>query len=145
VEKGENGQPVNAKDRIGTGPWYNQKLQLVAQSVEELHARFGDYTVFIDEKGEPIPGQWPNSPKPVEHDILTGSNRDGTLAVGKTCADWTSEDLNLAAVVGHSDGMGPGGSTDDMYRPWNTVHDNQSCADTAPRGGAGRIYCFAVK
>jgi hypothetical protein len=144
VEKGPTDGPVNAKDRIGAGPWYNAKLELVAADLTTLHERFGDYTVFLDEKGETIPGQWANSPTPNQHDILTGTNRDGTLAPGKTCADWTSEDTVMTAIVGHSDGLGPNMSADPMYRPWNTVHENGSCSDTAPKGGAGRIYCFAV-
>ncbi|WP_437604878.1 DUF1554 domain-containing protein [Sorangium sp. So ce834] len=144
VEKGPNDQPVHAKDRIGTGPWYNAKLVMVAANVEELHARFGDHTVFLDEKGEMVPGQWEGSPTPNQHDILTGTNRDGTLKAGQTCADWTSEDANQTATVGHSDGLGPNGSNADMYRPWNSVHASGSCADTAPGGGNGRVYCFAV-
>lgn len=144
VEKGANGQPENAKDRIGSGPWYNAKLALVATDVKALHERFGDYTVFLDEKGEPVPGQWASSPTPVQHDVLTGTNRDGTLIVGKTCADWTSESATLTAVVGHTDGLGPMMNMADMYRPWNFVHENGGCNDTAPKGGNGRIYCFAT-
>jgi hypothetical protein len=144
VEKGANGQPEHAKDRIGTGPWYNAKLVMVAADVAELHTKSGDYTIFIDEKGEPVPGQWAGSPKPNQHDILTGTNLDGTLVPGKTCADWTSEDPGMAAWVGHSDGLGPMMSMDPMYRPWNSVHENGGCHDTAPKGGGGRIYCFAV-
>ncbi len=135
---------MNAKDRIGTGPWYNAKLEMVAADLKTLHERFGDHTVFLDEKGEMVPGQWANSPTPNEHDILTGSKRDGTLEPGKTCDDWTSEDVTMTAIVGHSDGLGPNMSADPMYRPWNTVHENGSCGDTAPKGGSGRIYCFAA-
>ncbi|XXX72104.1 hypothetical protein WMF30_31110 [Sorangium sp. So ce134] len=144
VEKGPNDQPVHAKDRIGAGPWYNAKLVMVAANVEELHARFGDHTVFLDEKGEMVPGQWEGSPTPNQHDILTGTDRNGTLKAGQTCADWTSEAANQTAWVGHSDGLGPSGSSADMYRPWNSVHSSGSCADTAPGGGNGRVYCFAV-
>jgi hypothetical protein len=144
VEKGPNDAPVHAKDRIGTGPWYNAKLEMVAADLTALHERFGDHTVFLDEKGEMVPGQWANSPKPNQHDILTGTKRDGTLQPGKTCADWTSEDAVMTAQVGHSDGLGPNMSADAMYRPWNTVHENGSCGDTAPKGGSGRIYCFAA-
>jgi hypothetical protein len=112
-------QPTNARDRIGTGPWYNANLVLVANTVAELHARTGDAAVFVDERGQRINGQWSGSPSPVEHDMLTGSNADGTLMAGFTCGDWTSTSTTVAAQVG------------------------QNCADTAPRGGAGRFYCFA--
>lgn len=144
VEVGANGQPEHAKDRIGAGPWYNAKLQMVAANLTDLHARFGDHLVFLDEKGETVPGQWPGSPSPNEHDILTGTDRDGMLKVGYTCGDWTSAEAGKTAWVGHSDGLGPMMSMDAMYRPWNSVHDSAGCDNTAPRGGAGRIYCFAI-
>ncbi|MCK6591354.1 MAG: hypothetical protein L6Q76_27695, partial [Polyangiaceae bacterium] len=144
VEKGKNDQPEHAKDRIGTGPWYNANLVMVASDIADLHTKLGDYTIFIDEMGEPVPGQWAGSPKPNQHDILTGTNIDGTLVPGKTCADWTSEDPALFAWVGHSDGLGPNMSMEPMYRPWNSVHENGGCHDTAPKGGGGRIYCFAT-
>jgi len=60
-----------------------------------------------------------------------------------TCADWTSASTTLAAQVGHSDGMGPNQSTAGALSSWNSAHANQNCSDTAPRGGAGRFYCFA--
>src|SRR5262249_50306148 len=118
-------------------------LVLVANNVAELHARTGDAAVFVDEQGRRINGQWTGSPAPVEHDVLTGSNGDGTLAAGLTCADWTSQSSAIAAQVGHSDGLGPNQSTTGGLSSWNSAHANASCADTAPRGGAGRIYCFA--
>ena len=136
-------QPTNARDRIGAGPWYNANLVLLANTVTELHARSGDATVFVDERGQKINGQWAGSPSPNEHDMLTGSNADGTLASGLTCADWTSASTTLAAQVGHSDGLGPNQSTAGALSSWNAAHTNQNCADTAPRGGAGRFYCFA--
>lgn len=98
----------------------------------------------IHENGEMVPGQWAGSPKPNQHDILTGSNKDGTVVPGKTCNDWTSEDATLFAWVGHSDGLGPMMSDAPQYRPWNSIHENGGCNDTAPKGGAGRIYCFAA-
>ena len=136
--------PVNARERIGTGPWYNAKGVLVAADLEALHALVGDAELFIDEHGQKIPGQWEGSPKPVEHDILTGSNADGTLSPGKTCSSWTSADVGVVAVVGHCDGLGPNMATTGTYTSWNSSHDNMDCSDTAPRGGAGRIYCFAA-
>ncbi len=85
-----NNQPVNARDRIGTGPWYNAGGALVANNLAELHGRTGDASLFVDERGQRINGQWTGSPTPNQHDILTGSNADGTLMTGFTCADWTS-------------------------------------------------------
>ncbi len=141
----DNNKPSNARSRIGNGPWFNANGVMVAKDLAELHARKGDATVFVDERGQPVPGQWSGSPKPNEHDILTGSTPEGTVMPGRTCGDWTSEASDMQAQVGHSDGLGPGGDPSGRYSIWNSSHDNQSCANTAPRGGAGRIYCFAVK
>jgi hypothetical protein len=142
-DTGNNNQPTHAKDRIGAGPWYNVNLVLVANNLSDLHARTGDPAVFVDERGQRINGQWTGSPAPVEHDMLTGSNANGTLLSGMTCADWTSDSTAVAAQVGHSDGLGPNQSTDGALTSWNSAHANQNCANTAPRGGAGRFYCFA--
>src|SRR5262249_14460950 len=124
-------------------PWRNAKGVVVANSLAELHARKGDAAVFVDERGQQINGQWTGSPSPVEHDILTGSNADGTLMMGMTCADWTSDSAAIAAQVGHSDGLGPNQDQSGSLSAWNSAHANQTCSNTAPRGGAGRIYCFA--
>ena len=96
-----NNQPTHARDRIGAGPWHNANLTLVANNIAELHARAGDASIFIDERGQLINGQWTGSPTPNQHDILTGSNADGTLAPGLTCGDWTSDSTSLTAQVGH--------------------------------------------
>ena len=136
-------QPTHARDRIGPGPWYNANKVLVANNLAELHARTGDAAMFLDERGQRINGQWIGSPAPVEHDMLTGSNADGTLAAGLTCADWTSNSSAIAAQVGHSDGLGPNQNPAGALSSWNSAHANQNCADTAPRGGAGRFYCFS--
>lgn len=138
------GQPTNARDRIGVGPWTNVTGVIVAETLADLHTRRGDANLFIDENGTRINGQWPGSPAPVQHDILTGSNADGTLMRGATCADWTSDSAAFFAQVGHSDGLGPGGDTSGSLASWNSAHANQNCSNTAPRGGAGRLYCFAV-
>ena len=138
-----NNQPANARDRIGIGPWHNANGVLVANNVAELHSRSGDANLFIDERGQRINGQWTGSPGPIQHDILTGSNADGTLMAGFTCADWTSSATTAVAQVGHSDGMGPQQSTAGALASWNSAHANQNCADTAPRGGGGKFYCFA--
>lgn len=145
VERDANNgnQPTHARDRIGNGPWYNAALVLVAYNVNDLHARTGDAAVFVDERGQRINGQWTGSPTPVQHDILTGSNSDGTVALGLTCADWTSASTSVSAQVGHSDGLGPNQSTTGTLASWSSAHANQNCSDTAPRGGAGRFYCFA--
>jgi hypothetical protein len=141
----DNGnRQTDARSRIGNGPWYNAKGMLVAQNLTDLHARKGDATVFLDEKGVPINGQWPGSPRPVEHDILTGTSADGTLMTGLTCNDWTSDATGVQAQVGHSDGLGPGGDPSGNFGSWNSSHTNADCSNTAPRGGAGRIYCFAA-
>jgi hypothetical protein len=143
VEKGDDGEPVNARDRIGSGPWFNVKGVEVAADLDTLHSRTGDADVFVDEHGEKIPGQWAGSPQPVAHDVLTGSASDGSLMAGKTCADWTSEAATDMAQVGHSDGLGPNMNPNPPYSSWNSAHANGGCNDTAPLGGAGRIYCFA--
>ena len=142
----DNGnKPTDARSRIGTGPWSNAKGVVVAKDLDELHARKGDADLFLDERGQRVPGNWPDSPKPTVHDILTGSTADGKVMAGKTCNDWTSDAKDQQAQVGHSDGLGPGGDPSGRYSVWNSAHENGSCADTAPRGGGGRIYCFATK
>jgi len=140
----ENGnRATDARSRIGNGPWFNAKRVMVSSNLTELHARKGDAAIFIDERGQQINGQWPGSPSPVEHDIMTGTSADGTLLMGLTCGDWTSDSTTMQGQVGHSDGLGPGGDTSGALSSWNSAHANQNCANTAPRGGAGRIYCFA--
>ena len=136
---------TDARSRIGNGPWSNANGWVVANNLAELHSRKGDSRVFVDERGQPINGQWTGSPSPVEHDILTGSNADGTLMPGFTCGDWTSSATTAVAQVGHSDGFGPNQDTSGALSSWNSAHANANCSNTAPRGGAGRIYCFAVR
>ncbi len=138
-------KPTDARSRIGNGPWYNAESAIVAKDLAELHARKGDATVFVDERGQRVPGNWPESPKPTEHDILTGSTPEGTVMAGKTCNNWTSEASEMSAQVGHSDGIGRGGDTSGSSGSWNSSHDNGGCNDTSPRGGAGRLFCFAAK
>ena len=140
----DSGRAVDARTRIGSGPWINAKGVVVANNLTELHARKGDSTVFVDEKGQPINGQWTGSPTPNEHDIMTGSTADGTLLTGFTCRDWTSDAATTFGQVGHADGLGPNGDTSGALSSWSSAHANQNCANTAPRGGAGRIYCFAT-
>jgi hypothetical protein len=140
----DNGnRPTDARSRIGNGPWFNANGVMVAANLTELHARTGDTAVFVDERAQRINGQWPGSPTPNEHDIMTGSNADGTLLAGFTCENWTSASTTARGQVGHADGLGPGGSTAGALSSWNSAHSNTNCANTAPGGGAGRIYCFA--
>jgi hypothetical protein len=140
-----NNSPTNARDRIGNGPWYNVNGLMVGNDLADLHARRGNPILFVDEHGQMVPGNWPNSPKPTEHDVLTGSTAEGTLMAGKTCNSWTSDSSDVQAQIGHLDGIGTAGNTAGASGSWNSAHENQNCADTAPRGGAGRIYCFAAK
>ena len=137
---------VNAKDRIGTGPWVNALGTTVAADLTALHAAKGNIDVFgVDENKMKINGQW-NSSNDNQHDILTGSMPDGTVQAGKTCMDWTSDSNQANAQIGHCDGMGPGMATTGTYTSWNSSHENGpgGCADTKPKGGAGRLYCFAI-
>jgi hypothetical protein len=131
--------PLNARDRIGDGPYYNSKGVEIAASKDALHQRTGDAELFLDEKGARINGQWKGSPTPNEHDILTGTLEDGTVSKGNTCGDWSSTSGN--SQVGHSDGLGPNMNSDEPYSIWNGSHTGQ-CGDTQPGGGSGRIYCF---
>ncbi len=136
---------ANAKDRIGQGPWHNSMGVMVAADLAALHALKGNAELFLDEKKNKVNGQWQGSPSPNEHDIFTGSEPDGTVSkAGNTCQDWTSDSASHKAQVGHSDGLGPGGNPDGNYGSWNSSHENQDCSDTAPRGGAGKLYCFAI-
>lgn len=144
AERDASGARVDARSRIGPGPWANVNGVVVATDLNDLHSRRGDAAIFVDERGQRINGQWSGSPGPVQHDILTGSNADGTLMVGFTCADWTSDSASAVGQVGHSDGLGPGGDASGALSSWNSSHANQNCANTAPRGGAGRLYCFAT-
>jgi hypothetical protein len=146
-----NGTPIHAKDRIGSGPWYNADGDLVAQNLAALHAAtlVGNADLFITEKGEKVNGQW-NGVSPNEHDIVTGSDATGSLLMGamnSTCTDWTSNTLTPGPQVGHSDGMGPGMNVAEArYTSWNGGHPAAGCsaASLAERGSAGRFYCFAA-
>jgi len=136
---------VNARDRIGEGPWHNKKGVQIATNVDSLHFDNSNinYTGAINENGNTInSGGMGNSPN--EHDILTGSNMDGTAISGdedRTCSNWTSSDEG-SAMVGHHDRFRratPGSS-------WNSVHPSRGCSLDALKssGGAGLFYCFAT-
>jgi hypothetical protein len=146
---------VNARDRIGTGPWYNAKGVLIARNVAELHQSNVNinHETALTEKGEqigfvkvgadgkPLPREQQSN---VQHDILTGSQADGTAFAGaedRTCRNWTSNGEGNA-MVGHHDRRGgplPG------TPPWNAVHPSQGCGqqNLVNTGGAGLLYCFA--
>lgn len=144
-----NGTPIHARDRIGTGPWYNADGVLLAADLTALYALSGNAELFITEQGDPINGQWNGTP-PNEHDIISGSDPEGRLIVGEmnsTCADWTSDTLTPGPQVGHTDGMGPGMDVSiERYTSWGGGHAAPGCSSMqlAATGGAGRFYCFAA-
>jgi hypothetical protein len=137
-------KPVNARDRIGKGPWRNAKGDVVAKSVKELHGNPNiNKETGLDEKGGKVNAR---GDSPNMHDILTGSQADGTAfpaGEDRTCGNWTKSGEG-AAMVGHHDRMGL--RDDDASRSWNSSHPSRGCSDDALRssGGAGLIYCFAA-
>jgi hypothetical protein len=139
-------EPVNARDRIGNGPWRNILNQVIAWNVADLH---GDVQrdrnsvnkeFALNEKGQRVNGR---GDTPNQHDILTGSDSFGRLPVGNatttTCNNWTSNAAGTA-IVGHHDRSGGGNSS------WNSAHASRSCSQTdlVATGGAGLFYCFAI-
>jgi hypothetical protein len=135
---------VNARDRIGKGPWYNAKGVLIAHNVDHLHNgnRINKATA-LDERGRLVNGR---GDTPNEHDILTGSRADGTAFAPQTdttCKAWTSS-TDGSAVVGHHDRVGP--LPEVWARSWNFSHQSVGCSQEAliRTGGSGRFYCFAA-
>ncbi len=135
-------EPVNARDRIGGGPWFNSKGVQIATDIEELH---GDNNLTKDtqltEKGEIVNGR---GDTPNQHDILTGANLDGTTfppGEDRTCRNWTSNGEG-SAQVGHHDRTGGGPNP----TSWNSSHGSRGCsqANLVATGGNGYFYCFAV-
>jgi hypothetical protein len=146
--QGKDGAPtVNAKDRIGKGPWHNAKGVQVARDVEQLHgANNVTKETALDERGQVIAGR---GDKPNRHDILTGSRTDGSaFAAGDpdmTCGNWTRSGAEGVAVVGHHDRQGP--TSDPWATSWNSSHQSRGgCSQKALQGtgGDGLIYCFAA-
>jgi hypothetical protein len=138
------GQAVNARDRIGAGPWANAKGVVVASSVADLHSDQNKLSKehSLTEKGEMVSGR---GETPNRHDILTGSTADGTAskeAGDSTCANWTSSGEG-AALVGHHDRQGGGANP----TSWNSAHPSRGCSQENLRGtgGDGLFYCFAAK
>ncbi|MCH7857486.1 MAG: hypothetical protein IIB37_12105 [Gemmatimonadetes bacterium] len=134
---------VNARDRIGTGPWLNRALVEVASDVANLHSENNNLTkeTVLNERGGMTNGR---GDTPNRHDILTGSNLDGTVAEGDgdtTCDNWTSSGEG-SALVGHFDREGGGANP----TSWNSAHPSSGCSqeNLQGTGGAGLFYCFAV-
>jgi hypothetical protein len=145
-----DGQPtVNARDRIGKGPWQNSKGVVIAKDVADLHSPANNLTKQADlsERGDVINGI---DDTPNRHDVLTGSQADGTAfppGTDRTCKNWTSSTQG-SAMVGHADRKGL--RDDDASRSWNSSHPSRgpdggcSQADLKSTGGDGLLYCFAV-
>ena len=139
----------NARDRIGKGPWVNAQGTTIAKDVAELHSNNNNLTkqTALTEKGEVNNGR---GYTPNRHDILTGSQADGTAFAGnedRTCKNWTSSTQG-AAMLGHTDRVGL--RDDDASKSWNSSHLSRgqdggcSQADLRSTGGDGLLYCFAV-
>ncbi len=136
---------VNARDRIGKGPWQNFKGEVVAKSVEDLHSAGGNVTkaTTLSEKGEPIMGRGDATNM---HDILTGSDPQGlysTAGGDTTCGNWTKNGEG-SAIVGHHDRKGLKDSR--HMNSWNSAHGSRGCGQEALKGtgGAGLFYCFSA-
>ena len=137
---------VSARDRIGSGPWYNATGALIAEDVDTLHAEDVNINLEtgLDENGNQIPGR---GGQPNKHDILTGSDSAGhfsTAGGDTTCSNWTSNG-DGSAIVGHHDRAGPSFARN--FVSWNSSHGSRGCGETQlPQpGGAGLFYCFAVE
>jgi hypothetical protein len=135
---------VDARDRIGKGPWQNAKGVVIARDVAELHGKNNlDKKTALTENGDIVNGR---GDTPNKHDILTGSKPDGTAFTGQeemTCGNWTKSGEGVA-MVGHHDRMGLGAP--ESASSWNSSHPSQGCSDDGLKstGGAGLLYCFAV-
>ena len=137
---------VNARDRIGDGPWANVNGLIMATSVENLHHDNSNFNWehSLDENGEQFPSRIDGDPDFTEHDVLTGTQIVGTAFTAgedRTCGNWTSNNEG-SAMLGHADRY----SFTTPGSPWNTAHPSRSCSqdDLIATGGAGRFYCFAI-
>lgn len=136
---------VHARDRIGSGPWYNAKGDLIAIDLEDLHSDAGSgwtRNSVVTERGALVNGRGDD---PNRHDVLTGSLTDGTAPDSDSdtsCSNWTSNDEG-SALVGHFDLVGGG----DNPNSWNSAHGSRGCSqeDLQGSGGDGLFYCFATK
>jgi hypothetical protein len=139
-----DGSPaVNARDRIGNGPWHNAAGALIADNVADLHGDNSKWTkaTVLNENGEPVNGRGDD---PNRHDILTGSQQDGTAFPAgddTTCGGWTGSGEG-SARVGHHDRIGGG----EVPTSWNSAHASRGCSqsDLQGTGGDGLFYCFAA-
>jgi hypothetical protein len=136
---------ISARDRIGSGPWYNAMGEMIAKDVDDLHSASVNINLKtgLDEMGKEVNGR---GSKPNKHDILTGTDSNGhfsTAGGDTTCGNWTSSGEG-SAIVGHHDRVGLNKSRNMIS--WNSAHGSAGCsADAFPRtGGAGLLYCFAV-
>jgi hypothetical protein len=148
--QGADGKPaVNARERIGNGPWQNSKGVVIAKDVADLHSAANNLTkqTALTEKGDVNNGR---GDTPNRHDVLTGSQPDGTAFAGaddRTCKNWTSSTQG-SAMLGHSDRIGL--RDDDASKSWNSSHPSRgpdggcSQADLKSTGGDGLFYCFAA-
>jgi hypothetical protein len=137
---------VNARERIGKGPWYNAKGVMVARNVSDLHSAKANVSkqTALDEKGNPIKGR---GDTPNEHDILTGSDPMGlysTAGGDTTCGNWTKSG-DGSAIVGHHDRVGLKDTR--HMKSWNSSHGSRGCSQDQLKasGGAGLFYCFAAR
>lgn len=136
---------VNARDRIGRGPWQNHAGTVIAANVQALHDNSGvNRQAGLTEKGDEVPGR---GSQPNNHDILTGSQRDGTAFTGsddRTCRNWSFGGAEGSAFVGHHDRMGLDDS--EAAKSWNSSHASRGCGldNLRATGGAGLFYCFAA-
>ena len=137
-----SGSGTDARERIGSGPWHNANGVLIAEDLDALHGEANAISkeTGLTESGETVNGR---GDEPNRHDILTGSNADGTAA-DQTCEDWTSSGEGTA-IVGHHDRMGL--RDDAPSRSWNSSHPSRGCSQDALRssGGDGLFYCFAAE
>ena len=135
---------LNARDRIGSGPWFNAKGELIARDLAHLHNGNNiSKTTALDERGNSVKGR---GDTPNEHDMLTGSRADGTAFAPQTdttCKSWTSS-TEGSAIVGHHDRVGP--LPENWAKSWNFSHQSAGCSQEAlvKTGGAGKFYCFAA-
>lgn len=137
-------EQVNAKDRIGSGPWFNAKGVKIADDIASLHSDANGINkeTGLTEKGEVVKGR---GDQPNEHDILTGTKADGTVDGTNTCSNWTTSGAEGAAMLGHHDRKGP--DTLPTATSWNAAHASRGgCSQDALKGtgGAGLFYCFAA-
>jgi len=140
----ESAPAINARDRIGTGPWFNYAGVQVAKDLDDLHGESNNLTkaTILTEKGAQVNGR---GDQPNMHDILTGSGLDGRVVSGEgdtTCRNWTSSAAEGSALLGHHDRQGGGQNP----TSWNSAHGSRGCGQSnlQATGGNGFFYCFGI-